>query len=129
MPEDSPEAFALFARWIYSEDIEHDPVQDQSSALSSIIDAWIFGDKIMAPGFQNELMLCLAHFWKPTMIVPKPITLISIYDRTSKGSPLRKWIIWCVARLVNEEWVDAHFTALLKSRAIMLDLCRAQMQL
>jgi len=113
--EDTTEgAFALFMEWMYSNsqtlNIKSNkpdtlPLSVSTDAVlegSSFIQLWILADRLMIPNLQNtamELILQMTLIYRTVWI--NEIT--SIYNNTSKNSPLRQVLMDQGAWKLNEE--------------------------
>ena len=87
LPDDDPKAFELFVQWLFcGSDIAiwcNDP---HTATL-----AWILGDKICCPGFQNFSMLSLVKCHEVAIITPESVRLA--YQKAPAGSKLRQYAI------------------------------------
>ena len=90
--EDDPESFRIFVQWMLAEQIDLDSsVIGMKSPDEEIAKAWVLGDKLRCPRFQNQLMLQLISLYQNQPICP--ITAATAYYRTAPNSKLRKFII------------------------------------
>lgn len=86
LTEEDPSAFKLFVLWLYKGCLFE---YTKASTLNAFtVQAWVMGDKLGAPAFQNCIMeeiLADGHD-----LIHDPEVIRYIYDNTAKGSPLRK---------------------------------------
>ena len=88
MPDDDPNAFRLWVQWLFAGTIARTP----SDALAK---AWIIGDKIGCPVFQNITMIGLLGCRSPNRAdsLVEPSTLRVAYGGSTPGSKLRRWAL------------------------------------
>lgn len=86
LKEENPSAFKLFVLWLYKGCLFDE--MDASELHDFTVQAWVLGDKLGAPAFQNCLMQELlpngGHMFYDAKVVRY------IFDNTTKRSPLRK---------------------------------------
>lgn len=80
--EDDPNVFRIFAAWLYTGTIN--PPQTSGDILEL---AWILGDKLGAPAFQDCAMIVLVNVSGHLLYHPEMVEYI--YSNTAKGSRLR----------------------------------------
>lgn len=86
MPEDEPQTFKLFVRWLFV-GTEESLCEDPDDAVR----AWGFGDKIGCPSFQNSAMLDIIKCHETFCITSRTLRLA--YDNSFPGSKLRQCAI------------------------------------
>ncbi|KAL8969914.1 MAG: hypothetical protein Q9183_001766 [Haloplaca sp. 2 TL-2023] len=91
---DSPAAFELFVRWLYvwtlSESAQYPDEIPVNPYPTVALQAWVLGDKMHCPRFQD---FALAHLWP----FEHPDIMDNVryaYTNTSANSQLRRWAIW-----------------------------------
>ncbi|KAL9025528.1 MAG: hypothetical protein Q9180_007649 [Flavoplaca navasiana] len=100
--EDSPEAFELFAYWLYTGDLAPSDLAPGAKGLPRIAClAWALGDKLQCPVFQDRAMLQLLAYHKREWFMEDTIRLI--YNISPQGSKLRSFVVdvICYDRLVD----------------------------
>lgn len=89
-----PEAYSIFNDWLYTQNINIEPPMEvvakdvQSDAL--VIRAWLLGDYLLAPKFQNATMDRFRQSEGPMWDEPMPISIQELYEKTTAESPLRR---------------------------------------
>ena len=98
LPEDSPEAFSLFARWLYVGKIgcvpftHHDGIIYRIYALSkTLLQACILGDKLGCLIFRDLAVLEVIRHHSEEIIRVEEIRYI--FDHSAQGSKLRQYMI------------------------------------
>ena len=89
--DDIPEIVALFQTWLYAQKLELDEGQRKTCRL--LVEIFIFGDKMGAPGFQNAAIDELSQRSMNVYPVPGATIVKRVYDGTMPGSPLRKLLV------------------------------------
>ncbi|KAL8702548.1 MAG: hypothetical protein Q9201_004289 [Fulgogasparrea decipioides] len=111
--DDDPAAFRLFLRWLFAWmliDSETYPTKiTQGSDPAMGVHAWVLGDKLGVPQFQDYV---LAHLWYSNIEATNIVDVVRLaYENTSTGSKLRLWIAWELLGYMNnsgfevEHWV------------------------
>ena len=94
MPDDDPKVFRHWVQWMYVGRISFkiSRVEDINNVL---VKAWILGDKLGCPIFQDIVMLELLACHSPHAGngLIEPSTLRTAYEGSAPGSMLRKWAI------------------------------------
>ncbi|EPE29112.1 hypothetical protein GLAREA_00270 [Glarea lozoyensis ATCC 20868] len=89
----------ILVQWLYTQKIEVDqfephPVIHHYYDLEPLTWAWILGDELIMPSFQNECMKAMIAIKKyKSVILPD---CFAIWNATSGGSPLRVDLVHCV---------------------------------
>ena len=100
LPENKPDAFALFIQWLYVGEIatsicpaDHDDDNDDDHLCCSliIIQAWILGDKLGCSIFKDLAMLRLISLFDHWVIDAN--TVRTAYQGSAHGSQLRKFLL------------------------------------
>ena len=88
MPEDDPNVFRLWVQWLFAGTI----TRHNSNGL---VKAWILGDKLGCPIFQNTIMMALLECRDPKREdrLVEPSALRAAYEGSTTGSKLRKWAL------------------------------------
>ena len=83
MPEDDPDAFGSFVRWMYTGEYE----QQTCPTVIKSAKAWILGDKLGATAFKNSIIQHLIDGCKNQWIEPRDLRYV--YAHTAAGSKLQ----------------------------------------
>jgi hypothetical protein len=83
----TPEAFGLFAKWIYSKTIKDD--DGKSPPPTEMVQLWVLADKILVPGLQNAAIRGLHE--RGCIISLHEFGYV--YDNTTVRSPLRRLLV------------------------------------
>ena len=88
MPDDDPDAFRLWVQRLFVATIT-------CSSNIVCVKAWILGDKLGCPDFQNLVMEILLQSHSPSTVagIVEPSTLRVAYEGSAPGSKLRKWAL------------------------------------
>ena len=89
LPEDDPDTFELFVKWLYAGEIDTDATKSES-----YVRAWILGDKLKCLAFRDHSMLQVLHCHKTGEYPEQPISpqsLLLAYNKTKSESKLRQW--------------------------------------
>jgi len=89
LKEEDPPAFELFVLWLYKGRLFDEMLNSQLHEHT--VQAWILGDKLGAPAFQNCLTQELID--KGADMLYDPDGVRYIYDNTVRHSPLRKMAV------------------------------------
>ncbi|KAL8998303.1 MAG: hypothetical protein Q9169_002617 [Polycauliona sp. 2 TL-2023] len=104
LPEDSPDAFRFFLHWLFTWMVcrpgEYPKMISLEATSSVYLQAWVLGDKLGCPRFQD---FALAHLHGTSTRIPvTPGVLESIYDMTPAGSKLRQYMTYVIVGWVRE---------------------------
>lgn len=117
LKEDDPSAFNLFVLWLYKGNLFE---YSADSTLSKFtVKAWVMGDKLGAPAFQN----CMMKELLGQNLLYDPEVARYIYDNTSEGSPLRMVAVDMIVYLYEDIKQDQAWKSLyLAGGDVMVDL-------
>lgn len=129
LPDDDPEAFALYLQWIYRGKIfsRRPPCESpfRSGKLDLLIDCYIFGEKVQDDGYKDavldSLLACTStkdeerERWFPT-----GQSVQRAYQKTPSGWPLRKLLVDMHNRSGRADWIKEEG----KSVQFLADLTR-----
>ncbi|KAG9666959.1 hypothetical protein KCU95_g18048, partial [Aureobasidium melanogenum] len=93
LPEESTKTFYIFNSFIYTGQLrDMDSVIGIELRAYTLCALWIFGDKYLAPAFQNTV---IDHLVERTEKVQKPLDKLMtyIYEGTLVDAPLRKLVV------------------------------------
>ena len=95
LPEDSPDAFSLFVRWLYVGKIgwfttKVDPL-GQWAVSKTLVQAYILGDKMGCLIFRDVAMLNLIEHH--SQITMREEEIRYVFDHSAQGSKLRRFTI------------------------------------
>ena len=86
MPDDDPIVFRLWVQWLFTSAIA-------SPTSNELVKAWILGDKLGCPIFQNTIMMGLLEYYSPGK-GNRMVELMRVaYEGSAPGSKLRKWAV------------------------------------
>ncbi|PVI07048.1 hypothetical protein DM02DRAFT_609425 [Periconia macrospinosa] len=124
LPEDSPEAFALYRTWLYcgklailpAENDNNNSIAGNSSTLGTppehyhtLAYAYVLGERLLDVRFKNTIMdtyVLFARGGTGPRYYPSNEEIRIIYDGTVEGSPIRKFLVdiwYCRGKL---EWIE-----------------------
>lgn len=94
MPDDDPEVFRHWVQWIYIGKIICTILRVEG-INDVLVKAWILGDKLGCPIFQDNVMVELLACHSPKVERPliETSTLRTAYEGSAPGSKLRKWAL------------------------------------
>lgn len=87
LPDDSSNAFAVFAHWLYSGELPEESEDDSGASLLQVhLEAFVFGDKyglltFKQMNYKRVLVVLKGYFWPPVEFIE---LLYSYYGVTSK---------------------------------------------
>lgn len=81
------ESFERFAHWLYSKRIE------EVIALGHYVDAWLLGNRLLAPAFQNEVLRALDERHLKVNSYPTTRFYNRAWDNTLDQDPLRRYLV------------------------------------
>ena len=87
LPEDDPDAFALFVQWLYTGRIA--ARRDKLPAV--VCHAWVLGEKLQCPAFQDRVMCRLLACHVSEALNEETVQLI--YEISPAGSLLRAFAV------------------------------------
>ncbi|KAH8774805.1 hypothetical protein BGZ57DRAFT_373241 [Hyaloscypha finlandica] len=90
LEDTSTEAFGIFVNWLYTGDIENN--KRDLPSCEALIHLWLLADLVLVPRLQNEAMWKLEEARLLRKRLPSSV-LARAYEHTSKGSPLRRYIV------------------------------------
>ena len=106
LPEDNGNAFALFVHWVYYGGDSLDDVVLWSSTVFTR--AWVLGDKLGRPTFQDLMMLCLVEMHREQPMDSE--ILYHAYCLSPAGSRLRQYALdefrWDSSAGHCSDWAD-----------------------
>ncbi|EHL03427.1 hypothetical protein M7I_0650 [Glarea lozoyensis 74030] len=82
----------ILVQWIHTQKIDPDQFKEDNEGfreMEPLIRAWIYGDELRMPAFQNSCMEVMIKVKKESRLVILP-DLFDVWEKTRKGSPLRK---------------------------------------
>lgn len=92
LPKDKPTTFEHFVQWLYLGRF-HPPVKaSRDSNAQECIEAWVLGQKLGCPAFQDHAMLQLIGIHKSYDISPE--TLRAAYQSSTSMGELRHWAVY-----------------------------------
>ena len=104
LPDDEPEIFDNFVRWLYTQDIER-PSTASGPDWEHLVNIYVLADKLGAPKFGNCVMQIIAQeVWlkwdeeeevEPSL--PDAAAVCVAYENTPASSPLRQFLedVYC----------------------------------
>lgn len=87
LKEEDPSAFELFVLWLYKGQILNSKKPEALDVV--IVKAWVMGDKLGAPDFQDCTMRALVIAGGSQDLLTDTEAIGYIYNNTAVGSPLR----------------------------------------
>ncbi|KAL6716049.1 hypothetical protein ACLMJK_007011 [Lecanora helva] len=106
MPEDGPEQFRWFVRWLYTDRVLQEGETLSESQFSILIPLYTFGEGRGIPDLQNEVIDVLVELEHSSKMIPTKL-LNFVYEHTHRNSPLRRLFVdWLAYRatLDNGKW-------------------------
>ncbi|KAJ5092917.1 hypothetical protein N7456_008778 [Penicillium angulare] len=109
LPQDDPDAFAIYAHWLYYKTIpEHDDFN--AGTMTTLVKAYIMGDKILDRSFQNKVIdriynTGVALGKDGTRYVPDCGSIALAYEETPPDSLLRLLLIDLWTKNVKACWI------------------------
>jgi hypothetical protein len=79
----------IFVRWIYTQSVVD--ADGHVPAVNHLLDLWMYGDMVNIPKLQNEVLDSMEDRLSDLDILPAA-SIRAIYDNTTTGSQLRKYI-------------------------------------
>jgi hypothetical protein len=103
LPEDDPNAFALFVDWIYRSKI---PARKEPEDQATLYNLYIFAEKVCLDGLANATMDQIRRLVDSleTLFDQHSALICKVYTETSHGSPLQKF---CSHRMAFDLWAEA----------------------
>lgn len=125
LKKECPSAFKLFVLWLYKGCLFDE--MDASELHEFTVQAWILGDKLGAPAFQNCLMQELVTNGGNMFHDAKLV--VHIFDNTTKRSPLRKLTVDSIVYSYEDIIQGRAWRSLyLSGGDVMVDLMKALQQ-
>jgi len=125
LKEEIPSAFKLFVLWLYKGCLFDE--MDASELHDFTVQAWVLGDKLGAPAFQNCLIQELVSDGADKLNDPKVVRYI--FDNTTKRSPLRTLTVDSIVySYENIEQGEAWRSLCLSGGDVVVDLMKALQQ-
>ena len=88
LPEDEPDTFATFLRWLYSDTID---VSEQKNPFTRVVRLWVLADRLQIPTLKNKAMrLIPAAYQRQNLWSMTTATVNWLYSNTTAGSPMRR---------------------------------------
>lgn len=94
LPEDRPLIFEIFVKWLYLGPLKPDngkAEDDDIDEADDLVLAWVLGDKLGCPLFQDHVILQLIEFYAEFIL--GPFIIKTVYENTVPASKLRLWLI------------------------------------
>ncbi|KAI4285446.1 MAG: hypothetical protein L6R38_000610 [Xanthoria sp. 2 TBL-2021] len=102
LPEDDPEAFRFFLRWLFawilSKPGDYPKTVSRDATSYVYLRAWVLGDKLNCPRFQD---FAYVHLRRAQPMVTDLMS--EIHRKTPEGSKLRQWMIYTIAGWIKED--------------------------
>lgn len=97
-----PEAFGIFVNWLYTQDIENN--KGELPSCENLMNLWLLADLVLVPRLQNETIDKLDEARRLRGRLPSML-LARVYEHTTKGCPLRTYIIrtWPRKKIMLDE--------------------------
>lgn len=118
LPEDSPDAFSLFARWLYvgkigsvSVALNVDRIEQSIVILMALVKACVLGDKLGCLIFRDLAMLGLFQYHSEELIEEEEIRYV--FDHSAQGSKLRQFTIDQLRWDLQQDYIEdacCHFS-------------------
>lgn len=96
LSEDEPLAFELFVQWLYLGHFKSQDEDPHSTTSMRLIKAWILGDRLDCPMFQDHVMLHLIERQNSQYLDRAVINYVYNDSTTIPGSKLRRWLVHTV---------------------------------
>lgn len=110
MPDDNADVFQIYAQWLYHAKIQHNDDPESSQELNTLIECYIFSEKIQDPVFQNAIIdsiFACVHEEEKDGTRWYPTDTDTVYDGTPEGSRLRLLIVDMFAYYGQQRWITA----------------------
>lgn len=122
LKEENPSAFKLFVLWLYKGCLFDEMYASELHEFT--VQAWILGDKLGAPAFQNCLIQELLANGYEMFYDAKVVRYI--FDNTTKRSPLRKLTVDLIVYSYEDiDQEEAWRSLYLSGGDVMVDLMKA----
>jgi hypothetical protein len=124
LPEEEDDAFRLFVGWLYSSYI---PLPEQESNLGNLFDVYLMGEKWAIAGLVKDVLEAVRKYYRITNSFPGLRRVQYIYANTDSESPMRKFLIGSIARMLAlSSSMPAHWDkALRKNGQLAVDVILA----
>lgn len=121
LPDEEDEPFKLFVGWLYSERI---PTPRKEEDLSPLLDVYLMAEKWEIKKLMLEVLEAVRSYYHETDTWPSLRRVQYIYSNSEVESPMRKFLVSCVARmLVTGEGIPKHWqSALSNNGELAVDL-------
>jgi hypothetical protein len=123
LSDDTAVVVQAYIRWRYTGDVFVDEHLDDYVGLQALVDAYVFGYKIIDTTYRNAVMDLLCQNYCSSPFNLKVPIIDSVFTRTPKGSPLRQFCADILAYGVVSApkiWVDHVHPKMLKLLTLTL---------
>jgi hypothetical protein len=95
LPEDSVQDFKYFLKWLYSGTLDIPQEGPWKETDKRYLDAYILGNKLICPSYQNIVVKCMVAMFRRHAIQPE--NLLYLFDKGLEDSKLMKYLVKQVA--------------------------------
>ncbi|GAB7335170.1 hypothetical protein MBLNU13_g07000t3 [Cladosporium sp. NU13] len=130
LPEDDPNIFSVYQRWLYDGLIHTRPNSTPSKTddeYSMLVNAYILGEKIMDSNFKDSVADAIVEKLRLTHRFDTSLTNL-IFDNTLPASPLRRLWLDAYYNFGRPEWLNASLVGDAINSEFMIEFSRYQMQ-
>lgn len=130
LPEDDPEIFAVYQRWIYGGLIctrYNNALSKTDDEYKTLVKAYILGEKIMDQDFKDSIADAIVEKLRSLRRFDAGLTGL-VFENTPSASPLRSLWMDAYYHFGSSEWLDASLVGSPINAEFMVEFSRYQMQ-